>query len=90
MWELRMGVFNQTARERVFEPETTRAMGIAFERACTELRLSDQSDPISKLLADRIIELARLGERNPDELCAQAVRAVTNDGAAHDGTAPTG
>ena len=53
-----MGVFNPMARESVFEPETTHAMGIAFERACTELRLTDQSDPISKLLADR--SLSRL------------------------------
>jgi hypothetical protein len=80
-----MGVFNPIARDSVFEPETTQAMGIAFERACIELRLTDQGDPVSKLIADRIIELAKRGERNPDKLCAQAVRALTRDGTVHTG-----
>jgi hypothetical protein len=78
-----MSVFKPMPRGSVFEPETTQAMGIAFERACIELRLTDQGDPISKLLADHIIELARRGERDPDELCAQALRALIQEGAAH-------
>lgn len=78
-----MGVSSPRARDAVFEPETTHAMGIAFERACTELRLTGQSDPLGKLLADRIIELARTGERDPEELCAQALRALTRERAAH-------
>jgi len=67
----------------VFEPETTQAMGMAFERASVELRLSGRSDPLGKLLADRIIELARTGERDPDELCARALYALRRERAAH-------
>ena len=78
-----MGVSSPMLRGAVFEPETTQAMGVAFERACTELRLTDQSDPLSQLLADRIIELARTGERDPDALCAQALRALTRERATH-------
>jgi hypothetical protein len=78
-----MGMSSPMSRDAVFEPETTQAMGIAFERACIELRLTGQSDPLGKLLADHIIELARTGERDPDVLCAQALRALTRERAAH-------
>jgi hypothetical protein len=52
-----------------FDPETKRVMGVAFEMACVALRLSDRGDGANEMLARRIIELAKAGERNPDLLC---------------------
>ena len=52
-----------------FDPEATRAMGVAFEKACTALQLADRTDPVVELVAKRIIVLAKAGERNPDRLC---------------------
>jgi hypothetical protein len=52
-----------------FDPEATRAMGVAFEKACAALRLADRTDPVVELVAKRIIVLAKAGERNPDRLC---------------------
>jgi len=52
-----------------FDPETRRAMGVAFEVGCAALGLADRGDPANGIVAKRIIELARAGERNPDVLC---------------------
>ncbi len=35
-----------------------------------------QPDLIKQIIAKRIIEVARKGERNPDELCARALQAL--------------
>jgi hypothetical protein len=53
---------------RVFEPNVTRAMGIAFENTCKSLKLVDRSDPLNQIIAMRIIALASSGEHNPDRL----------------------
>jgi hypothetical protein len=43
-------------------------MGIALEMTLAALRLTDRDDPIVAIVAKRIIELAKAGERNPDLL----------------------
>ena len=50
-------------------------MGIAFENACKILKLVDRSDPLTELVAVKIIELAASGERDPDRLCAGVLAA---------------
>jgi hypothetical protein len=37
------------------------------------LRLSDVSDRLAEIIAKKIIELAKAGERNPDLLCERAL-----------------
>jgi hypothetical protein len=56
-----------------FEPETKRVMGVAFEMARAALRLEDRADPVIAILAHKIIEIAKGGERNPDLLCERAL-----------------
>ena len=51
------------------DPETKRVIGVAFEIARAALRLVDRDDPAVAIIAKRIIELAKAGERNPDLLC---------------------
>jgi hypothetical protein len=51
-----------------FEPEHCRAMGIAFEGVLTELGLVDRDDPLSELVAVKIIELAQQGVHDPNQL----------------------
>jgi hypothetical protein len=60
---------------RVFSPEDTRAMGIAFEKACKSLNLTDKSDPQIEIIAAKIIELAQDGERDPARLGAELLAA---------------
>jgi hypothetical protein len=56
-----------------FDPETKRIMGIAFEQTRIALGLTDRGDPANAVVAERIIELAMAGERNPDQLCERAL-----------------
>jgi hypothetical protein len=55
-----------------FDPETTRIMVVAFELARIILRRKS-GDPAEALIARRIIELAKAGERNPDVLCERVL-----------------
>jgi hypothetical protein len=58
----------------VFDEVLTRAMGVAFEHACATLRLADKSDPLTELVACKIIDAAKAGERDPDKLYDEVLR----------------
>jgi hypothetical protein len=51
-------------------------MGKAFDLACQCLYDSAQHNLVRQIIAKRIIEVARKGERDPDELCARALQAL--------------
>ena len=48
-----------------FDPETTRLLGLAYERACEHAALDAT---VREPLAKRIIEAGRRGERDPEKL----------------------
>ena len=52
-----------------FDPETIRVMGLAFEMALVALRLADRGDLANEVLARKVMELAKAGERDPERLC---------------------
>jgi hypothetical protein len=52
-----------------FDEVATAVMARAFEKAT---QLLPHADP--EALAKRIISVASVGERNPDQLCAKAIR----------------
>jgi hypothetical protein len=56
-----------------FDAETTRIMGVAFETARIALRLTDRDKFAEARIAERIIELAKAGECNPDLLCERVL-----------------
>jgi hypothetical protein len=60
-----------------FEPESKRVMGVAFEMARAALRLSDRDEHATKLLAQRIIDLAKQGVLDPDRLCERALNDIS-------------
>jgi len=57
----------------VFGPEATAALGEAFDAACKELHITDQSNALRTLIAILIIGAARQGELNPVRLRTAAV-----------------
>ena len=59
-----------------FDYDATKAMSEAFDRACHLLHGLEQPDLVRGVVAKRIIEVARRGERDPDELCARALQAL--------------
>jgi hypothetical protein len=52
-----------------FDSETIRVMGLAFEMALVALRLADRGDLANEVLARKIMDLAKAGERDPERLC---------------------
>ena len=60
-----------------FNPETIRVMGIAYEMALVALRRTGGTvSPTQEAVAQKIIDLAKVGERDPDRLCDDALRAT--------------
>ena len=54
------------------DPETKQVLQLALEMTRKGLGLAD--DPANGIIAKRIIELARAGERHPDLLCEGALK----------------
>ena len=59
-----------------FDPETTHIMGRAFERACKDLHDVGQPAMVKDIIAKRIIAIAKTGERDPNQLCERALKAL--------------
>ena len=54
--------------DHAFEPDDIAILANAFEQALQALRLVDREDPATILVARRIIECAKEGERDLDRL----------------------
>jgi hypothetical protein len=63
-------------REAAFEPEDSARMAEAYEAALLRLGLIDRNDPITELLASKIIEIARSGKAPAAAICDQAVKEL--------------
>ena len=63
-------------QEGSFGPEEVSRMVEAYEIALCKLRLIDRSAPVSKLVASKILELARTGELDPAVICAKALEGL--------------
>jgi hypothetical protein len=59
-----------------FDPETIRVMTAAYESAREQLGLVDRSDPLTQLVAKKVIEIAQTGVRDPDKLCERVIAAI--------------
>ena len=55
------------------------AMGAAFLDTCSVLGLTARSDPITTLVAEKIIELAERGVRNPTAMRSMALDELKSD-----------
>lgn len=62
----------------VFGPEDIESLTAAFEAVLSKLRLVDRKDPATMKVARLIIRLAQDGERDPKELCDQALKILRN------------
>jgi len=62
-----------------FDPEATRIMGVAFEMARAAVKRDWAGVYANRIIATRIIELAKDGERNPHVLCEQALSYFLRD-----------
>lgn len=58
----------QLLKRGVFEPELIAIMGGVFEDVLQALGLVDRQDPLTEMVAKKVIELAQTGEHDPDRL----------------------
>jgi hypothetical protein len=61
-------------RGQAFDPELVSAMGAALSKTCDELGLTERSD--ATLVAEKIIELAERGLRNPTAIHRMAMNEL--------------
>ena len=60
-----------------FDAETARLLGVAFEMALVALQHADGViAPTRDAVAQKIIELAKAGERDPERLCEGALKGI--------------
>jgi hypothetical protein len=53
-----------------FDPETMRLMGLAYEMTLTSRRRVDRGDIANNVVAQKLIELAKSGGRDPERLAS--------------------
>jgi hypothetical protein len=61
-------------REAAFDPEQAARMTAAYEAALPKLGLADRSDPMTELIALKIIEIARSGSLSAEAICERVVQ----------------
>ena len=66
-------------RGQAFDPELIESMGAAFSKTCDELGLAERSDPITALVAEKIIELAERGLRNSTAIHLMAINELKSN-----------
>lgn len=59
-----------------FDPETISIMTTAYEAVRSRLGLTDRSDPLTQLVARKVIELAQTGIRDPAQLADRVLADV--------------
>jgi hypothetical protein len=63
----------------VFQPDEVKAMAKAFEASRAALGLSNREEAFRKLLARKVVECARTGERDPERLCKLVLLELENN-----------
>jgi hypothetical protein len=60
--------------DQSFSPEEAQVLVEAFEESLKALRLTDREDPATLLVAEKVLEAAQTGERDPQRLRAIVLR----------------
>jgi len=63
-------------QEAAFDEADIYRMTAAYEAALEILHLKNRDDPITELIAKKIIDVVHLGERDPPHICARALREL--------------
>jgi hypothetical protein len=61
-----------------FDPDEIEVLSKAFEKARKSLHDRGQPPIVQEIIAQRIIAVAKTGERDPDRLCEAALLALGN------------
>ena len=59
-----------------FTPEEVAGLGAAYEAMLVVLGLEDRSDPITEIVAKKVIEVFQSGEHDPAQICNRAIKEL--------------
>ncbi len=62
--------------DAAFEPDDIGRMVAAYEAALNMIRLKDRSDVLAELIAAKIIQVYRTGERDPPRMSVRAIKEL--------------
>jgi hypothetical protein len=74
-WSATMAIY-RFLQNSAFAPEDIAPLVAAYEDCLRSLKLSDRSDPISEMVAKKIIEIAQTGIRDSGQLGRLALREI--------------
>jgi hypothetical protein len=57
-------------------PEELKRLADAYERALIALRLKDRDDPMTQIVAKKIIEVGQTGLKDPEQISARAIEEL--------------
>jgi hypothetical protein len=63
-------------KDTAFGPEEIERLVMAYEQTLRVLRLKDRNDPITRLVAEKIIVIGRTGIEDPDEISKLALKQL--------------
>ena len=66
------------SKNTAFGPEEIERLVTAYEQTLRALRLKHRSDPITQLVAEKIIAVGRLGIEDPAEISKLALKELGN------------
>jgi hypothetical protein len=70
-------IYELLERQGSFGPEEVAALGNIYKDVLKTLGLVHRKDPVTKMVATKVVELATAGIREPDRLKALTVQAFT-------------
>lgn len=62
--------------EAAFEPDDVARLAAAYECVLRTLNLVDRTDPVTEIVAKKIIEVYRTGDHDPSHICARAIQEL--------------
>jgi hypothetical protein len=68
-----MPIRSYLTEDAAFDAEATRNMGLAFEQACSALNVYNTDEHGRRVIATRIIDLARRGITDPKSLAERVI-----------------
>jgi hypothetical protein len=75
VWGSSVPIYELLQRQGAFSPEEVALLGNVFEDVLKTLGLVDRQDPLTASVAQKVIELASAGVRDPERLKRLTVQA---------------
>jgi len=65
-------------QSQVFDPELINILGVVFENILSDLKLTDRTDPLTTIIANKVIEAAQTGERDPQRIRDRVLQSMNS------------